>query len=275
MKKVFRHQHADNYWDKRWENAGIDSNSFENEKIYPVKYINELLDELWKSGDRDPLMLEAGCGSGRVYFHYKAKGNNIKAFDYSDTAVTGILKAVPDADVIRADICNLPYNNESFNIVMAFGLFHSIEDLGEIVKGFIECERVLKKDGYLLFSVRLNGLENDIIDYRSKTLYKRKNGASAFSSFHKWQFDPDDVGDLCEKAGFEIVKMQFAKNVSFLFKWEFFKSIKNKSRRFSETRARSNGFKLNFLGTIIDKLLNWLWPRHFSNLIVVTAMKKR
>jgi hypothetical protein len=43
MKKVFRNQVTDKYWDMRWEKVGIDGSSFENKGIYPVKYVDELL----------------------------------------------------------------------------------------------------------------------------------------------------------------------------------------------------------------------------------------
>jgi ubiquinone/menaquinone biosynthesis C-methylase UbiE len=219
-------------------------------------------------------ILEAGCGSGRVYFHYKKQGENIKAFDYSKVAVDNILKAVPDADVVHADITNMPYDDESFNVLLALGVFHGIEDMDTILKGLHECKRVLTGNGNLLFSVRLNSLENDIIDHRTKTIYTQKYGPTAFDSFHKWQFDPDDVTAMCDKAGLKIEKMQYVRNVSFLFKWEFFKNKKYKSKVFNEYKARSTGFKLNVLGSIIDKLLHKFIPRHFSNTIVITATKK-
>ena len=157
MRKVFRDKENTNYWENRWVNSGVDVDGFKNEEIYPIKYAKKIVSESSK-------ILEAGCGAGRVYFHYKKLGYNIKGIEYSRNAVSNILQKDPNADVIQGSISNLPYKDNSFNAVLAFGLYHNIEDLGELQKSFEETYRILEKGGRLVFSVRFDSLENNMIE---------------------------------------------------------------------------------------------------------------
>ena len=47
--------------------SAADKSSFENLDIYPIRYVTKI-----ESEAQD--MLEAGCGTGRVFFHYKRQG---------------------------------------------------------------------------------------------------------------------------------------------------------------------------------------------------------
>ncbi|MGD9559021.1 MAG: class I SAM-dependent methyltransferase, partial [Oscillospiraceae bacterium] len=265
MKKTFRAEQAKEYWENRWGSAGVDMQHFENLGIYPVKYADAVVAPAAS-------VLEAGCGTGRLYFHYRRLYGNektIHAFDYSENAVNNILRAQPDADVIQADVTCLPYADGAYDAVLAFGLFHGIEAPSDIVKGLAECARVLAAGGRLLFSVRLNGLENDIIDYRTKRADAQKHGPRPFDQFHKWQFDVDDMDALCRRAHLQVEHVELVRNVSFLFKWNAFRHRTMKKKVFKESVARSTGFRLNFIGRCVDGFLHRRYPQHFSNLILI------
>ena len=40
MRKVYRFLDNSDYWNKRWEDSGVDKVKFENMNIYPIKYTN-------------------------------------------------------------------------------------------------------------------------------------------------------------------------------------------------------------------------------------------
>lgn len=115
MKKIFRDDFVDEYWEKIWESAGVDESKFINMNIYPIKYSEMVIDS-----SKD--ILEAGCGNGRLLFHYKNSGKNIKGIDYSQNAINNILKKDSSINVVQGSITELPYTNESFDCIMAFGL---------------------------------------------------------------------------------------------------------------------------------------------------------
>lgn len=148
MRKVFRDKQNANYWEDRWANSGVDEDGFKNEDIYPIIYAKEVI----KGGEK---ILEAGCGAGRIYFHYKKLGFDIKGIEYSKNAVKNILAKDNKAEVIEGSITDLPYEDNSFDTILAFGLYHNIEDEQELQKAFDETKRVLTRGGNLWFLLGL------------------------------------------------------------------------------------------------------------------------
>ena len=94
--------------------------------------------------------------------------------------------------MIQGSITNLPYENNSFNAVLAFGLYHNIEDLGALQKSFEETYRVLEKGGRLVASVRFDSFENNMIE---NIVNKRATGKT-FNEFHRWHFSLKDIKNL-------------------------------------------------------------------------------
>lgn len=262
MRKVFRDKINSDYWEDRWANSGVDEDGFKNENIYPIKYSNEII----KNGDK---ILEAGCGAGRVYFHYKNKKFDIKGIEYSKNAIENILAKDSNAEVIEGSITDLPYENNSFDCVLAFGLYHNIENENELQKSFHETYRVLTSGGHLVASVRFDSLENNIVE----NIMQKRGKNKKFDKFHRWHFSLADMKKFLDP-GMEIEKVYYARNVSFLFKYDFFRKNSLKSSTFSESKARSGGFELNFFGNLVDKILHGLFPQLFSNLLVIIAKKK-
>jgi len=230
--------------------------------IYPIKYANLVI-------KKNDTILEAGCGAGRVYFHYKKLGFNIKGIEYSKNAVNNILKKDSNAQVIQGSVTNLPYEDNSFDVVLAFGLYHNIENKKELQKAFSETSRVLKKGGRLVVSVRFDSLENNIIE----NIVKRRAKNKEFNKFHRWHFSLDDMKQFLSKNNMEIEQVFYARNVSFLFKFDIFRAKEFKSSNFLESKARSQGFRLNWFGNMIDKFLHRAFPQLFSNLLVIIARK--
>ena len=261
MKKVFRDKQNADYWEDRWQKSGVDENGFTNKNIYPIKYAEMATKDAQS-------ILEAGCGAGRVYFHYKNEGKNIKGIEYSKTAVDNIVNKDPDAEVIQGSITDLPYPDGSFDTVLSFGLYHNIEDEEQLQKAFDETYRVLMTGGRLVASVRFDSFENNLIE---SIMQKRASG-KAFDKFHRWHLSLDDMKKLLGE-NMEIEEVFYARNVSFLFKFDIFRSKALKTKNFSESKARSGGFELNFMGKTVDAFLHKCFPTLFSNLLVLIAKK--
>ena len=261
MIKIFRNKINSHYWENRWESSGVDNFTFTNENIYPIKYANLVV----KRGCK---ILEAGCGSGRLYFHFKEKGFNIKGFDQSKIAIKNILQKNKEADVHISSISKLKYRDNNFDVILAFGLYHNIENKKDLKKSFEETFRVLKNNGRLVASVRFDSFENKIIE---KIVQKRSKN-HMFDKFHRWHFTLQDL-QIFLGSKMIIENVYYARNVSFLFKFNLFRTKELKTSVFDEAYARSNGFKLNWLGNILDNILHTLFPKYFSNLIVIIARK--
>ncbi len=223
MRKVFRDKINSDYWEDRWANSGVDEDGFKNKNIYPIMYAELAICD----GDK---ILEAGCGAGRVYFHYKNEGFDIKGIEYSKNAVENILAKDSKAEVIEGSIAELPYEDNWFDTILAFGLYHNLEDEKELQKSFDETYRVLNKGGQLVASVRFDSLENNIVENIMK---KRANGKK-FDKFHRWHFSLNDMKKFLGN-NMDIEKVYYARNVSFLFKYDFFRTKELKSSNFLES----------------------------------------
>jgi len=262
MRKVYRSLNNDDYWNKRWKDAKEDKDYFENLNIYPIKYSKKTIGDNKKS-----LILEAGCGLGRILKHHYNEGYNIVGMEYNAYCLEQIRKKYPKIRVIQADIRNLPFKDEEFDIILAFGLYHNLEEK-DIDKALKETRRCLKKGGKLCASVRADNLETRLIDFITylRTRDKKQN------KFHKICFKPKEFSNILKKHGFLIKFVEVTENVPFLFKFKIFRS--KKLSKFDESIARSEGFKMNILGRVIQKILRSLFPNSFGNTVVIICTKK-
>lgn len=267
MNKILRFTENNTYWDNRWSNSGVDNSTFKKFDFYPIKQAEGIL----KNYKPNQTILELGCGAGRLFFHYKNKGYSIKGIEYSEIAVNNIQKLLDNKeDVIQGNVLNLPYKENYFDYILAFGLYHNLENLKDIEKAFEETARVLKKGGNLLFSVRFDSFENNIVEI----ITKRRNKDKDFNRFHRWHFDLYTTKRMLEKVGLAITNIEYSRNVSFLFKYNMFRSNEMKENNFLEANARSKGFELNLIGKLTDKFLHTCFPKQFSNLLILSVEKK-
>lgn len=264
MRKVYRGKHNNDYWEQRWTHSGVDLAHFENLEIYPIKYSERII----QPGQK---VLEAGCGAGRLYFHYRHQGIDIHGLEYAHSAVENILKHDPKAHVIQGSVTEMPYGEGEFESIVAFGLFHNFEDERDVIKAFQESSRVLSTNGKMVFSVRYDSFENNLIE---KIVKFQSSTNSPWNQFHRMHFDLADIKKLTESNHLSIVNLEYARNVSFLFKFDFFREKQMKKGQFKESEARSVGFQLNIFGRMIDKLLHSVLPKLFSNILVIEVEKK-
>ena len=94
------------YWMSRWTNIPADE-PMSNEDVYPLKYSNMIVKE------KGSLILEAGCGAGRLLRYYHNKGFNIEGFDFVEEAITKLKAIDPSLKVEIGDVMDLRYKNNS------------------------------------------------------------------------------------------------------------------------------------------------------------------
>ena len=93
-------------------------------------------------------VLDVGCGPGWVTVQYAAGGADVTSVDLTDRAV-GLTRQQLDqrclsAKVRQANAEELPFDEESFDLVVSSGVLHHTPDTD---KAFRECFRVLKRGG--------------------------------------------------------------------------------------------------------------------------------
>lgn len=214
----------------------------ENKNIYPLKYAELTITTKGR-------ILEAGCGPGRILRHYKNLGYDITGIDYIPEIIEKLKKADSELKAEVGDITNLNFKDETFDYILAFGLYHNIENLDKAMK---ETYRVLKPKGRVCASFRADNLQTFLTEIIKKS--------------HKRKFKKTELADIFR--GFHI-KIYCAENMPVLFKIPFFR----KERIFNEHISRGRGYELSPLVDLIQKFCMRFFPEQMCNLFVVIADK--
>lgn len=95
--------------------------------------------------------LEIGCGEG-IDLNYVLKNFKIKNLFATDIGenIADLSKReeFKNINFIRCDCLNLPFKNETFDLIYSYGVFHHTKNFN---KALLEAKRVLKKHGVLIF----------------------------------------------------------------------------------------------------------------------------
>lgn len=100
-------------------------------------------------------ILDLGCGTGRHVIPLAEKGYRCYGIDISAEMLRILKKKIKEKKlnihIAEGDIANLPYKDNSFDMVLC--MFHTLEFLRDRINVFKEAKRVLKKDGYFFVQV--------------------------------------------------------------------------------------------------------------------------
>jgi SAM-dependent methyltransferase len=94
--------------------------------------------------------LDVGCGEGRLSRDLAALGHDVAGVDFSPTMIAAAREAAPEMELHVADAADLPFDDASFGIVVAFMSLQDIDDLAGAVR---EAARVLGPGGRLCIAI--------------------------------------------------------------------------------------------------------------------------
>jgi SAM-dependent methyltransferase len=154
-------------------------------------------------------ILELGCGQGRDSIFFASNNIEVVALDSSQVAVEALSKITNEKNLsIRPMIHNanegIPFGDSSFDAVyshMFFNMRFSVEKLKYL---FVEVNRVLKKEGLNLFSVRS---DHDPMCGKGTLV---EEGIYEINSFQIRFFTKSDIEDIVTKTGFNLYKISEA-----------------------------------------------------------------
>ena len=143
-------------------------------------------------------ILEIGCGIGTVVHELSEKGHDITGIDISGEAIEYGRKKYSDIRLEVQAAETLPYEDESFEVVLSFDLF---EHIAAIDKHISEVRRVLGPGGYYLFQTP-NRYSNIIYE----TLWTK---SLQWRQYHPSLHSPGQLRRRMARHGFEtrFVKM--------------------------------------------------------------------
>jgi len=154
-------------------------------------------------------ILELGCGQGRDSIFFASNNIEVVALDSSQVAVEALSKITNEKNLsIRPMIHNanegIPFGDSSFDAVyshMFYNMRFSVEKLKYL---FVEVNRVLKKEGLNLFSVRS---DHDPMCGKGTLV---EEGIYEINSFQIRFFTKSDIEDIVTKTGFNLYKISEA-----------------------------------------------------------------
>ena len=216
MRKTYRNKNVREYWGVRWRNVPADL-PMENESVYPLCYSNQMIN---RTNGR---ILEAGCGAGRVLRYYHDRGYDIEGIDFIKEVIDKLERVDPSLKVMVGDITKLSYRNDTFDFVLAFGLYHNLDE--NLQLAIDETHRILKPEGGLCVSFRADNLQTKISDWIERIKANRKpfSGRSRNREFHKMNLTKREFRELFNQSGFKVGSIATVQNMPFLYKFRWFR----------------------------------------------------
>ena len=96
------------------------------------------------------LTLDAGCGEGRVTRDLRALGHHVIGFDVAPSMLAAAREADPGGEYLEADAADLPFDDGSADLVLAFMTLMDMDDMPGAVQ---EIGRVLEPGGRFVAAV--------------------------------------------------------------------------------------------------------------------------
>ena len=114
----------------------------------------------------------------------------------------------PIADV-KADICNLPFEDNSFDVIFCN---HVLEHIPDDKKAMQELFRVLKKGGFGIFQVPQD-LKRDIT-FEDNSITDKKERAKIFGQYDHVRVYGKDYFDRLREIGFKVNEIDYTKKIA-------------------------------------------------------------
>lgn len=163
-------------------------------KYYKKSQITELilLKKLIKNLPKNSLILDVGCGAGfPVDKFLSEKGFRIIGIDISKEMIKKAKKNVPEAKFKIMSMYNLKFPVKKFDAIICFFAILHLEKK-KVLNVFKKFNKILNKDGYLLFSVNKGNHEG---------YYKFFDEEVYFSAYTK-----KEIKHILRKSNFKIVR---------------------------------------------------------------------
>lgn len=162
------------YWD-----------SFEKDQVLP------LLGEI-----NNKQILDVGAGNGRLSSKLAKLGAEVTALDVSEEMLKSLKRKSKKIEIILAEAESLPFDNDSFDVVVATFLIVHLKDLKLF---FDEVYRVLKPGGLFLVT--------NINQRKAPEIKVNKDLIEVESYYHR----PEQVLEILEALAFSVEQEKFIK----------------------------------------------------------------
>lgn len=145
------------------------------------------LAEVWKAKGFNKF-LDLGCGLGRHSIYFAKKGFEVNSVDLSDYGINHLKKWAKEEklniDMSVCDMLNLPYDNDTFDCMIAYNVIYHTDTEG-FIRALKEITRVLKSKGELFLTL----ISKDTWSYQRADQYKRIDNNTILRNEHETEMD--------------------------------------------------------------------------------------
>lgn len=150
------------------------------------EFTNAAFPEYWKEffvkyeRPEDLTVLDLGCGGGRNTYMLANLGFHVEACDLHEKMLQATKHKIAQLDKKRknnvriqyANMLDLPFQDESIDIVLSNGVYHNNSSIADFEKAIKETARVLKQQGLLCVNVFTNRfIDESLIKQKQDALY--------------------------------------------------------------------------------------------------------
>ncbi|MBQ8159115.1 MAG: methyltransferase domain-containing protein [Clostridia bacterium] len=124
--------------------------------VYNRKVHEQLKEAVCREIRKEDSVLECACGTGMLTCAIAPRCQKLVATDFSEKMrlrTEEKCRSFPNTQVQEADILNLPFLPESFDVVLAANVIHLLDDP---MRAIHEMQRVCKKGGKLIIPTYMN-----------------------------------------------------------------------------------------------------------------------
>ncbi|MGC8506579.1 MAG: class I SAM-dependent methyltransferase [Thermoplasmata archaeon] len=140
-------------------------------------------------------ILDAGCGTGRFVHYFIRDGFKVTGIDLSASMIEIAAKNNPEASFRVMDMCNLDFPDHTFDGIWNVAAVLHLNEF-DVLKSFLESERVLKKGGRLYVATRTG-------DVTCTSVEEATEGGSMTVHY----YSPEKLMELLASAGFDTLDM--------------------------------------------------------------------
>ena len=252
-------------WDSFWDNTTIDDELAEAKGDYPL-----MLDAILNNSNQDSVVLEGGCGLGKLLFFLREKSyTNLIGVDFTEKPLQLIKNRDSVIDVRKGDVNELPIKNDSIDLYLSMGVIEHFEEGPQ--NALNEAYRVLKVDGTLIVAVPYQNIYRGTFrKYFTMPLLKlfKPSFRNRNRVFYQYYYSRKDLNNFIKQSGFEIVD------------WFYYDQYHTKSQRigiyleFPFTKAKSDHpYGINSIGKIMAFFSELISKGIFSSSIAFVVKK--
>ncbi len=152
---------------------------------------------------RGDAILEVGCGAGAFLFPLYTRGIRVHGVDYSRNQIALCRQVMVEGVFEVGEANNLPFEDESFGVVISNSVFQYFPDLKYAEEVIAEMVRVLKGNGYIgIFDVNDIEKREDFIAAKRKKLGEEVYN-KLYGNLDQLFYKKEWFKEIANKYGFE------------------------------------------------------------------------